>query len=842
MAYNLATIRDLVQNAFTDKELRRFCQDHPTFKPLLVQFSSEASLADMTDILLEYCGKHVLLSELLSRIEEFNLRQFARYRDRLYLDKAPGPAAVDRHSPGLPQKPPHFIERKEVLAAYQRELRQDRLVIIKGMAGVGKTALGAALARLEAERGEQIFWFSFDPVTHNTAEALFWALAAFLENDGKPDLLRYLKGEISAGKPLRADAKLSLLLASLTSGNYLLCFDDFQEVKDAEDVLHFFSLIQRRFRGRPQALPVRFIIMGREIPPTMEYLVAAPLTGFTYEEAVVFVEGQGIALPPVLVEQLWERTEGNPALLHLAASKLAGMGGDREEVEQFIADMARREGDIRDYLVNEIYDTLSSEQQQVAGMLSIFPTAVHRGEVEELLYDQGLTGVVSHVDALIYGSLLHETSDGEIVWHSLVRDCCYRMLDPGDRRRFHQIAADYYKETGNYLAAAYHSFPPGRAGHGRAAQEQALELLTSHATAIIQRGEARGLLEQLARFQRSQLGLKQWVTLCQVKGNAHKIQGEYESALAAYETALPQAMEEGTRAELLCQIGTIHHQLGDYRLAMERFAEGLEICESLGDQAGQANADHNIAWVHYRLGQLAEARERFVACREAASELDDAILVAKADLGLGTLDWREGQLEAARKKLESSRRTFCAFQDRRGESTAVGNLGLIYRQMGDPDRELACYRQAMQIQEEMGDVYNLYMAYNNLGDFYGRLQDYEQMARHYEKLARLARDTEHKPMLSTAFAGLADASLAMGDPQQALNYAQDAEQMAQDIGSSVDLGVSYRVQGQAWLALGEVKQAQTCFERSIPLLEEAREEEELAKAERWLEQARSRGT
>ena len=148
MAYNLATIRDLVQNAFTDKELRRFCQDHPTFKPLLVQFSSEASLADMTDILLKYCDKHVLLSELLSRIEEFNLRQFARYRDRLYLDEAPGPDAVERHSPSLPQKPSHFIERKEVLAAYQRELRQDRLVIIKGMAGVGKTALGATLARL----------------------------------------------------------------------------------------------------------------------------------------------------------------------------------------------------------------------------------------------------------------------------------------------------------------------------------------------------------------------------------------------------------------------------------------------------------------------------------------------------------------------------------------------------------------------------------------------------------------------------------------------------------------------------------------------------------------------
>lgn len=841
MVYNVATIRDLVQKAFTDKELRRFCQDHPTFEPILVKLSSDASLADMTDVLLDHCKHHLLFSDLLSRIEEFNPEQYDRYKDRLCLDEAPGPDVAEQPLQRLPQKPLRFVERKEVLAAYQRKLRQDRLVIIKGMAGVGKTALGATLARLEAEREEQIFWFSFDPVNHNTAEALFWALAAFLNNDGKPDLWRYLKGEISRENPLPADAKLSLLLTSLAAGNYVLCFDDFEEVKDSEDVLHLFSLIQRRFQGKPQVLPAQFIILGREIPSKMEYLVATPLMGFTYEEAVDFVEGQEIALPPVLVRQLWERTEGNPALLHLAVSKLAGMGRDRDEVEQWIGDMAKREGDIRDYLVNEIYDTLSPEQQQVAGMLSIFPTAVPRDEVEELLYDKGLTQVVSHVDALIYGSLLHETSDEEIVWHSLVRDCCYRMLDPGDRKKFHQIAADYYKGEGNYLAAAYHSFPPGTKGHRQAAQGQALELLTRHATTIIQRGEAGGLLEQLRRFEECQLSLKQRVALCQVKGNAHKIRGEYEQAVVAYETALPQVMEESSRAELLCQIGTIHHQLGDYQLAKDHFAGSLEICESLGDQAGKANADHNIGWVHYRLGQLAEARERFVACREVASELDDPILVARADLGLGTLDWRVGQLDAARKELETSCSTFSAFRDRRRESIAVGNLGLIYRQMGDPNQALACYRQAMQIQEEMGDVYNLYMAYNNLGDFYRRLEDYDQMAQHYEKLARLAQDTDHKPMLSTAFAGLADASLAMGNPQQALQYAQDAEQMAQDTDSSVDLGVSYRALGQAWLALGEMAQAQTWFERSIPLLEEAREDEELEKAESGLKQAHSNG-
>ncbi len=851
MPYAIAAIRDLIHDAFTDKELWRFCQERPAFDPVLVDFSSEASLADMTDILIEYCQKHQLLSDLLSAIQEENPAQYERYESLLRRSEAAVEEDTERRAGrklSLEPVPtvPHFVPRK-VFAAYRERLRRERLVIVKGMAGVGKTALGAKLARTEAAREEQIFWFTFDAINKNTTQALFWALGAFLDDQGNPSLWNYLEGEIDAEKPLKADVKLNLLLSSLSSEDYVLCFDDFQKVKDTPDVVHFFEQIRRQYAGRPKALPARFLIMGREIPLHMESLVPEPLVGFTADEARAFVKAQNLTLPPALLEQLWRRTEGNPKLLELGVAALAAMARNRAAMDRFIGAMAKR-GDMRDYLMAEIYADLLPEEREVANILSIFPTPLDREEVERVLSVEGVTGVASHIDALINKSIVSETDDLRIHCHDLVREYCYGLLDYDDRKRFHQKAAAYYEQEGNYLAAAYHYFQQG-------GEEQALNTLTAHAKAVIYNGDAGGLLEQLTSFQQSRLSPEQWRALSRAKGDAHEMRGEYEQAVAAYDSALQETQEDEDRADLLCEIGTAYHKLGKYGLAVEQFTQSLAIDGSLGDQARAARAHCNLGWACYRLGQLAEARAHFMAGREPGQRLGrrddcpepgtpqqatDALLLAKADLGLGSLDLREGKLEEARRRFEESRRVFREMGDRRRESQAVGNLGLIYREMGDSTRQRDCYHKALEIQEKMGDVYSLYTAYNNLADLYHRLGDHRQTVLYYGQLAKLAQDTGHQPWLSAAKAGLADAYLAQGNPHKALEYAQDAQRIAQGMGSGVDLGISCRVLGEVWLALEDWAQARASLEQGIPLLEQANEIEELAKARHGLERTLSR--
>jgi hypothetical protein len=81
--YDLRALRALLSEAFTASELRRFCQDHPGLRPVLIDLGPKSTFAEMIDAVVGYCLRHDLLGDLLRGVRAFNPQQYARYDDRL---------------------------------------------------------------------------------------------------------------------------------------------------------------------------------------------------------------------------------------------------------------------------------------------------------------------------------------------------------------------------------------------------------------------------------------------------------------------------------------------------------------------------------------------------------------------------------------------------------------------------------------------------------------------------------------------------------------------------------------------------------------------------------------
>jgi len=735
----------------------------------------------------------------------------------------PGPDVSSLERP--PVVPATFIERTSEMNTYLEQLRRERYVIITGMAGVGKTTLGAQLARAVMEREEQTFWYTFTPGSKETIDGLIHSLAAFLANQGYSDLWRYLRGEIEAQKSPNIQARLNLILAGLSAGDYLICLDNFHVVKADADAASLFELIRNRC-----PLPAPIIVMGREVLPGMEFLIPEALCGFSVGEAGCFLASLRVQLPPASLHKLWERTEGNPQLLQLSVQTLRAMGGKLEATESFIEGMAGR-GNVRDYLMNNIYAGFRPEDKLVLGALSIFQTPVQREVAKRLLAAEGVPDPIERITALVNQGIVVEEGD-RFRLHSLVRDYCYDALVPEERQNCHQAAARDYEQEQDWLLAAYHYFEGGD-------HNQALDLLTAHAQAIINAGKASDLLQQLGKFRRTRLSTEQWAALCQAKGDAYRMRGDYKQAFDAYESALELIKGAKRRAELLHKIGFTYYTRGDYNLAIHKFEESLRINEEQNDRAGIAANHYAMGGTYNQLGQLEQAQQHFQVSWDMGRALGDELLVARTGVGLGRLARWKGDLAAARKHWEKSQVIFHDHGDRVWEARAIINLGVLCHDMQDLDQERDHYKQAEKIAEEIGDASSLRIIYNNLGNLYHLRADYVQATSYYEKLAQLAQVTGHKPILSIAYAGLADAHLALGNQQAALDYAQKAQRLAQESGSSPELGISYRVLGDVRLTAGDAEQARDCFAQSIPLLQNVGKDEDLAKAQRGRELALS---
>jgi hypothetical protein len=96
--YDLAAIRRLLLASFTAEELKRFCWDRPSFRPVVADFGPGSNKNDMVDRVLEHCETRILFDSLLHDVAQVRPRQFSRFAPQLRHEKS---SMSDRTEPDI---------------------------------------------------------------------------------------------------------------------------------------------------------------------------------------------------------------------------------------------------------------------------------------------------------------------------------------------------------------------------------------------------------------------------------------------------------------------------------------------------------------------------------------------------------------------------------------------------------------------------------------------------------------------------------------------------------------------------------------------------------------------
>jgi hypothetical protein len=80
-AYDLATVRALLNAAFGDQELQDFCADH--FRDVYNQFTAGQTKSARVRMLMDHAVRHLRLTELLELVREAAPEQYARFEEKL---------------------------------------------------------------------------------------------------------------------------------------------------------------------------------------------------------------------------------------------------------------------------------------------------------------------------------------------------------------------------------------------------------------------------------------------------------------------------------------------------------------------------------------------------------------------------------------------------------------------------------------------------------------------------------------------------------------------------------------------------------------------------------------
>ncbi len=749
--------------------------------------------------------------------------------------------------PTRPPEVPSFVGREAELAYYAEKLNHAHLVVIHGMAGVGKTTLAADLVRQEAKL-DKIFWHSFQE--REGVQAIIWRLAGFLAWHGQDELWRLLQSaQLSGGETPPPEMLFDYLFELIAGRNYLLCLDDFHFVEDDP----WLNKLVERLKTTVAAGEVAIIMTSRRLPDFVPAVEAEPLQGLNRADARQLLARQGLFLPEALLNDLHQLTAGNAQFLTLAIEILQQAADPAQLIHQLAG-----VDDIERYLIAEVDEGLSGHEQAVMAAVAVLMGYPGTHEAIEAILDQGN----------VWRSLRHLTdrhllivNEGEAGkeyrQHAMVQAFYYQLLNQNRRRALHRRAAEYYKtEQPDLLKAGLHF---ERAGN----YQEAAFVATTNVLDLINRGQALPLSELLKQFQAQQLATDLWLEVKLALGRVYKLLGEATAARASYEeawsqiTALPnspaslelkaracggiadllrlekpqealawlrqglKAIEESDsneRTVLLVQMGDIQMMLGHYDEALSALEQGLAHLPE-GPSQRRSEALKNLGAIYYSQGDVGRAKLVITQALEISRQLHDSFQETFILNNLGIDKYISGDWAAALEDFQQALRLAERIGSVEQKTMLNTNLGAAFIYLGDDERARTHLLDSLDLARQNNLQLNQVVIHYRLADLNMRWEKWAEAAVSLGEAEQLALALAAEGNLSEIYRAWAEIYLATGRYERALAYAQRAVDFARKLSQNLDLGMSLRVLGQIYLAAEDYPGASQAFEKSLSLLE-----------------------
>jgi tetratricopeptide (TPR) repeat protein len=723
-------------------------------------------------------------------------------------------AAVVNVSDRLPDGRPDFTGRAAELRRLCRLAASPDpvVVVIDGMAGVGKTSLAVQAAHRMAAPAVV---FAVDLRGHDPARPPAdpgAVLDACLKSLG-------LRGCKVAGLdlPTRTARFRELLLGRKT----LLLLDN---AASADQVL---PLLPRT--------PGSFVLVtsrARLDLPTAETLSLEPLSA---SESVQLLQRQlGPDQDPEAIRQIADHAGHLPLALALVAGRIIS------SPEWTLADHLDRLADRRRSLrlddqvevaLAQSYNGLGADHRCLLRRLALHPGDDWDAAAAAALTGGSIAEASKGLQELADRSLIQLRSAGRYGLHGLVRMFAAQRARDDEPARLRRDAStallDHYRRT---AAAAMALYAPHEAAWR--------PLVAESAAGFADREAARRWLD-VERVNLIASGLyaaehgwpEQVADLSGILYRYLDDTGQYTDGENLHHAAVQVAT--GTpRGRALSSLGVAYWRLGSFGKARNVYQEALGIAATAGDRPEEIRALINLGLVNERSGDYRDALAGYWASIEISDEIGSPLATAHALQNVVHLDERLGRYQDALDHSDQCLRILAEVGDRSTEGRVRNGRGLAQLGMGDADAALTDASGALEIAREVDNRVGEAYALITVGGALRKKDDLEGARKSHETALSIAREMGNQDCEAQALNDLGATLLELGDADDAVRLHKAAMVIAEELGDPYERARSHDGLAAALLASGETQAARGELGLALALYGELRTPEAVEVAKR----------
>ncbi len=646
----------------------------------------------------------------------------------------------------IPQPPADFTGREEDIAEILAGFNNGAHIIgLRGMGGVGKTALAFVLAeRLKGQFPDgQIFinLLGTSKTTLNPANAMEYVIRSFLGADARlpedPGELAGLYRSVLSGK------KTLILLDNAASR---------EQVEPLLPPAGSALLITSRNK---------FFLPGLK-EKDLDVLPLEDAKKLLLEIAARIGRHAG---------ELAELCGCLPLALRNSAYALAEM--KNLNVADYVERLkdARKRLDLVEASFSLSYELLTSELQKLWSLLSVFPADFDRAGVAAV-WEMEPGPAEEALGELVKWSLVDFVPSGEegrYSLHDLARVFATSRLEADAREPAQQRHAKHYQEllwkANELFLRGGNSLPNGliqfdtdwvniQIGQKWAETNvdksfEIAEICSNFAWA----GSILGLrlhpLRKIAWLEAALVAVRKTKNLNAEGahlgnlGSAYADLSEQRKAIEYHERALKIFREIRYRQgeeSALGNLGLAYYYLSEPRKAIEYNDQALAISREIGNRWGEGNSLGNLGLAYSDLGEISKAIEYYDQALAISREIGNRWGEGNS---LGNLGLAYSDLREIRKAVEYHYQSLAISReigDLRGERKSLDNLGLDYSDLREIRKAVEYHHQALAISREIGDRRGEGNSLGNLGNAYDTLCEIVKAIEYYEQALKIHRE------------------------------------------------------------------------------------------------------
>lgn len=150
----------------------------------------------------------------------------------------------------------------------------------------------------------------------------------------------------------------------------------------------------------------------------------------------------------------------------------------------------------------------------------------------------------------------------------------------------------------------------------------------------------------------------------------------------------------------------------------------------------------------------------------------------------------------------------------------LGNLGIVYRNLGQYHKSIDYLQQALMIAEEIGDIRAKGNRLGSLGNVYDDLGQHDKAIDYLQQALDIQNEIGNKRGQGTQLGNIGAVYASLGQYDKAIDYYQRAMAINQELGNRASERVNIGNLGGAYYALGQYDNSINYFQQSLAIAEE----------------------